>query len=699
MDNDSSEFPVYTGVWTNWSQRGAFRSTLTLSRQDGALLIAFLAFFVTLVGAQAWRIVCFVFFHFHSTSLKQDALYHQRQAVVRNSASPIGGVLSLARIMYAWKTSPESRKKAFRRILPLLLLSIVMAAALAVASGLSSQVALGTEVLIRSDECGIVDLAAMLTNETASINATALLSPMVARRAEVAADYAQRCYESNSSDCLTFFKKALPMHITTNASCPFDDNLCLSQDSNIMIDTGLMDSVEDLGLNNPPESRFQMQYTLQCAPLATDGWKSNYTYNGKLYTSYQYGVTVGDYTDCNCTVAVEADTDHDIDTPFYTQAAEYSLNAIDAPFSKGEPVHGSSMFYPVPGLTGHGGDLVVVVLFPQSMTFSGPSRDIWYKATTPAHTWLGALSEDMNIVDVYAADEPVWPMGCVEKYQMCKRGVCTGLGSNIDTVQAIVEDLDAASDFIGDSSYLNWKEGLSNLLNSLSRKSLASRFKTWGSLQAPLEPNEWHKDVIHWFATQLSGLQLRLVQVPSGTLTDDPTLNQWMTGPSPDERQDYCNSQKIYSPNHISFSFLGILIIVVGGGLIMIVSVTIEPTTAFLKRKLRPKSSRYAQLEWRGTETLHLQRLAHEEVEWMLGSWDIPITTPGTKLTSMTEDSSRLPCLDRTGETCTVETQSQDNSMDTSLVEQVIEEVPTRSDTDESSNTIVERGNPLQVTD
>ncbi len=48
---DSAEaFPqrVYTGVWTNWSRGKMMGSTLTLTRTDANVFIAFLAFFVTL---------------------------------------------------------------------------------------------------------------------------------------------------------------------------------------------------------------------------------------------------------------------------------------------------------------------------------------------------------------------------------------------------------------------------------------------------------------------------------------------------------------------------------------------------------------------------------------------------------------------------------------------------------------------------
>jgi len=49
MDDSSATEPVsqvYTGVWTNWSRGKVNGSTITLTRNDANLLIAFLAFFI-----------------------------------------------------------------------------------------------------------------------------------------------------------------------------------------------------------------------------------------------------------------------------------------------------------------------------------------------------------------------------------------------------------------------------------------------------------------------------------------------------------------------------------------------------------------------------------------------------------------------------------------------------------------------------
>lgn len=69
-------YPVYTGIWFNWSQGRIQGATLTLSHQNGGLLTAFLALFITVVASSFWRLFCFAA-HFKLSAGKspQDGLY------------------------------------------------------------------------------------------------------------------------------------------------------------------------------------------------------------------------------------------------------------------------------------------------------------------------------------------------------------------------------------------------------------------------------------------------------------------------------------------------------------------------------------------------------------------------------------------------------------------------------------------------
>lgn len=78
------EYPVYLGAWTNWSHGKISGLTITLTNQNGALLTAFLALFVTFTSTCFWRILSFTLHQHLSSSSAQDGLYHQRQSILRN---------------------------------------------------------------------------------------------------------------------------------------------------------------------------------------------------------------------------------------------------------------------------------------------------------------------------------------------------------------------------------------------------------------------------------------------------------------------------------------------------------------------------------------------------------------------------------------------------------------------------------------
>src|SRR4051812_34187000 len=87
-------------------------------------------------------------------------------------------------------------------------------------------------------------------------------------------NYAQQCYTTaeNSEDCRQYVKPKIPLTVMKNATCPFGNGLC--KVDSIMIDTGLLDSSDDLGINMPSDSRFQVRIVNQCSPLVSSGYTS-----------------------------------------------------------------------------------------------------------------------------------------------------------------------------------------------------------------------------------------------------------------------------------------------------------------------------------------------------------------------------------------------------------------------------------------
>ena len=279
-------FDVYLGIWTDWSRGPILGATLTLSRQDGNLLIAFLAFFVALVGTRFWRLACLILHHIYSTDRPSDGVHNQRQVFLRNAPNPEAALWTLADMGFSWR---QKAGQVWTRLLPLLGLSTACFAGFILAGGLSPRVAtfVSNEVLLSGAGC-----ATLLDDSNPSTYGdtigTHLTEGMIA-----AENYARQCYTSVpvGVSCGTYVQKQLPpAFVDTNASCPFEAKICKSKTGNLFIDTGLLDSFHHFGRNTPTNRRIQFRRTVHCAPLATEGYRfRTYEAENQSYTTYYYG--------------------------------------------------------------------------------------------------------------------------------------------------------------------------------------------------------------------------------------------------------------------------------------------------------------------------------------------------------------------------------------------------------------------------
>lgn len=260
-------------------------ATLTVSRADGNYLLAFTAFFISIVSARFWRILCFIAHNKFSTPEPRDALHHQRQAILRNSASAPSSLWTMLQLTWTWRRVAAG---LLARAMPIILTAVLCATAFTVAGGFSSQLSTGisNEVLLDGSRCGIVDTS-VNGNWSESTKGS-----YIANGIFNAENYAQQCYSVNTSrtfDCTTFVQPLLPSIIDRNAPCPFDNGICRSNASNIQLDTGHIDSSQFLGINAPADERILFRTRLSCAPLVTESYSDNVTLPLGNFTRYYYG--------------------------------------------------------------------------------------------------------------------------------------------------------------------------------------------------------------------------------------------------------------------------------------------------------------------------------------------------------------------------------------------------------------------------
>lgn len=119
---------------------------------------------------------------------------------------------------------------------------------------------------------------------------------------------AQQCYQNTAGlfDCTNFVKNNLPAMVDNQAPCPFQDGICRSNSSNIRLDTGLIDIMDDLGINAPDDERIQFRTVLHCAPLETRGYSSEQSTSGGNITAYHYGYSFALPPFTNATYAIKS---------------------------------------------------------------------------------------------------------------------------------------------------------------------------------------------------------------------------------------------------------------------------------------------------------------------------------------------------------------------------------------------------------
>lgn len=285
---DSKE-NVFLGIWTNWSQGGpVWAQTLTTTREQGNFLLTFTGAFISMVAVRLWVIVSLMVYRRYSDAEAQDTIHQQRQVILRNSSTPDAGLIALGRLIWAWR----HEKKVILRVLPALLCALMVGAGFAVAGAFSSKISFssadGDDVLLKGSSC-------MLSGQEYMLDDAEMQSRQLRRsieRVNDASSYARECYNEDTSGnlgCDGFTTRHLPTAVhNTSAACPFFNGVCMSDNDNLLLDTGYLRSDTHFGLNTSPEETFAVRHVSHCAPLRTEKFKRDYVDDNTTYIRYDY---------------------------------------------------------------------------------------------------------------------------------------------------------------------------------------------------------------------------------------------------------------------------------------------------------------------------------------------------------------------------------------------------------------------------
>ncbi|RDA95396.1 hypothetical protein CP533_3421 [Ophiocordyceps camponoti-saundersi (nom. inval.)] len=628
--DEAAQRRVHLGTWTDWTRGPVMGVTLTLNRKEGALLIAFTAFFVGIVASCFWRILVFFVYRLYSTPAPRDALHHQRQALLRNSVTAPSSLWAFSQLYWTWRGDGRS----LQRTLPIIFCAFVSIALFAVASGFSSQIASGTgsAALLDGSHCGFVQGA----TQASRLEDLGVLFPYGVRRLTESANYAQQCYSTGGGgllNCGTFVQRSLPYTSNRQAPCPFQGGICRSNTSNLMLDTGYLDSHEHLGVNSSPDLRIRFRTTLHCAPLETEGYSGDIRTPSRNYTRYFYGPRTHESSsdrDGNYTLQVRAlddqyswyyrNTDNQ-DASYSPSIQNYVAFVRDGQFSPN-----GSEFEPIPQLFRPDGDIMIFFLVGNGAMFMTPTPDLWYRGTASGKNVSVDHSAGGLSLETYEPEVAASPLACLQQHQFCdSSGHCGPLAGYIDALQGA--NLLFNSTALGqarpnekpDTFFGSFRRALGQslgtidfMVSSFQSNSLLSQQVSSSGLRGPLPDNQWQIDVNYWWTTTLAAMQASFVQLAAWTT--DPELEPYVTHLN---SSYVCRSQKILTSEYTSFSVFGLCFTYCLGLVIILISFGLEPLLDFLGSRQNPKH--YAYLERQSCQVLQLQRAAYQGIG--SGAW------------------------------------------------------------------------------
>lgn len=322
----STNTTIHVGFWTNRAKGAILGSTLTLSSRNGNILIAILALFVSLSGGQSWSILSFLAHQVCTTRASKDGLWHQQQAVLRNNRSDVRSVWQLMRISWVWR---QESVRSIRRSLGLISLALFhLVLFFATGAFIPYIVAVDNQVLLeRSPYCGPFPSPHGVLDQS-TIGSIIAFDAYTKNSIALSREYVSNCLAQNQTlpECNTFKKPRLNW-TSAPAPCPFEDGMCLGPANGaIKLDSGLLDSRDDLGVNGHNDERISYRRLSTCIPITTD----NFTTNGTSsigdnrmfnYTAAFYGPNQIDLTMINDTTLQNAtyilSNYRDFALPFY----------------------------------------------------------------------------------------------------------------------------------------------------------------------------------------------------------------------------------------------------------------------------------------------------------------------------------------------------------------------------------------------
>lgn len=571
---------VRKGWWTDHDAGRARRGMLTLSNQEAAALLGFLAVAVTFAGNRSWKIWRFFLyrcFRQNEADGKDARKWTRRfKLILRNVITAASA--SWMFITQAWeirgrRRSPEGMKNLVQSI-GLVIAAGIHLLAFVAAGILTSRILIGRTVVSKPlDSCGQWEprdgASSILAWQSLRLNET------------IDSDnYVRNCYPEGVSqgilDCQKLLTRSLPHQVVHRAQCPFGPDLCtLDKTGAFTMDSGLM-TFSSLGVNSKYALRLSIQRRSTCITVPEEPFLE------KIYTSSDLPrILSGNQT--LRTYAFSANSKgQNTSIPYRDQtfSETYDLQAYHL------TVPSNAIIEPLrPGTQGDH-DPSVILLRSNGVRFRNSSNDPWFSV----HTKLSLDNTTSGISDdpaLWVTDRFLNILACKEQVRMCSNitGNCSGwsgLFGPMDDLASLIPVLSGPSMKNGSSGFdeilrttavvglrLPYTSLPGSIQNRPGSQALqASRYLLTSGVQYLLEPEQWKLELNYWFSMALARLQLGLfntVEKPVGVSTAEAE-NYWDRY----NLKGLCGRIKFHSPEHATLSKTGIIIVIVFVGVLML---------------------------------------------------------------------------------------------------------------------------------
>ncbi|KAK2739132.1 hypothetical protein CKAH01_18699 [Colletotrichum kahawae] len=589
---------IHTGVWIDWSHGRVLGATITMSARDGALLLAFIATFVTLVATRLWRIVTFVCHQILASGGEHDGLYYQRQLILRNTPTPMAATGLFLRQAWNWRGYANY---PLLRTLPWAIGGVLYVGVFAVAAIFSSRISDGATQfrLLAAGDCGAFQPADRDALQQKSTYDNSMASV-----------YARQCYTNSSAASCNNLPVSSIRWTSESIECPFADDICVGSNA-FRMESEVIDSQMHLGINRPEEDRVNYQRETVCAPLITGsrfardvngseaealGWEDN------VLVKYLYGITeTRNYTH------IYNKYGQNMHTGYGTEVFLSFAHRTD------------NYWQPIDALAPDHRDITLMFIAPNSVLHVHPNDDPVFGANIPVVT--------EGNVTYYQPDRYVSPIACADRHQVCNpnNGICTGLvGSGELMSNAREERLEFDPAQLATIERLLFHLSISSfyhLIWTRTQSFLEAQELVAQLTQLKLPSDQWKREMGRLFADALSKLQHQVMEYATGPSIAVPgyVFKAWNTSANSSEADEkvqdaheaMCKSQITRdAQGTLNFSVLGLSLLLAVGLVVIGLSFVLEPAMIFLEKKLGYGATKAKR--WERDENLQVMRMLFE---------------------------------------------------------------------------------------